>query len=155
MELKFKVLDLDTGKVYEPEDIDRIGFLEGKPERVTMINKDVEKSPIIYNFKLLQFTGEKDKNGEELYDGDEVKFHYFYACYGSECEHELTGIIKRGRFGWALEAIKGEHWKGYTGYEDGEGCSTFLDLCAMNEGSIHEESFEKTGSIYDEEIKTP
>ena len=66
MELKFKVLDLDTGKVYEPEDIDRIGFLEGKPERVTMINKGVEKAPIIYNFKLLPFTGEKDKNREYL-----------------------------------------------------------------------------------------
>ena len=66
MELKFKVLDLDTGKVYEPEDIDRIGFLEGKPERVTMINKDVEKAPIIYNFKLLPFTGEKDNKENQI-----------------------------------------------------------------------------------------
>lgn len=147
MELKFKVLDLDTGKVYKPEEIRWVDFSEGKPNFVYIVGKNY----VLNNFKLLPFTGVKDKNGEELYEGDKVKFHYFYVCE-SECEHELTGIIKRGHFGWALEAIKGEHWKGYTGYEDGEGCSTFLDLCAMSEFSIHEESFEKTGSIYDEKI---
>src|SRR5690349_18040405 len=78
MELKFKVLDLDTGKCYEPEDIDSIGFLEGKPDSVTVMNKHVEKALILYNFMLVPFTGEKDKNEEELYAGDKIGAFIIY-----------------------------------------------------------------------------
>lgn len=103
---------------------------------------------------LMQFAEFKDKNEKDIYEGDIVKFHYFYQSLGAglgvqESEHELIGIIKWGAFGWAVSAIKGEHWEGYTGYKPGEGESYVVDLYAMNESSIHEESFEVIGNIHE------
>lgn len=105
------------------------------------------------SMEIMQFTGLKDKNGKDIYDGDVVKFHYFYGTVVSggfqEAEHELTGVINWGVYGWSVEKIKGEHWKGYTGYGDNEGSASVLELLAMNESSIHEESFEIIGNIHD------
>jgi uncharacterized phage protein (TIGR01671 family) len=94
-----------------------------------------------------------DNKGKEVYEGDIVKFHYFYQSLGEglgvqESEHELIGVVKWAAFGWSISAIKGQHWEGYTGYESGEGESYIVDLYSMNESSIHEESFEVIGNIY-------
>jgi len=104
--------------------------------------------------EIVQYTGLKDKSGKEIYEGDIVKFHYFYMTFGEnmgaqESEHELTGIVKWQEYGYGLDAIKGEHWAGYTGYSDNEGYSDFLHLVAMSESSVHEESFEIIGNIYE------
>jgi uncharacterized phage protein (TIGR01671 family) len=107
-----------------------------------------------FSVTAMQYTGLKDKNGKEIYEGDIVRFHYFYQSLGAnlggqESEHELAGIVKWQQYGYGLSAIKGEHWRGYTGYEDGEGSSDFLLLAGMSESSIHEESFQIIGNIYE------
>lgn len=103
---------------------------------------------------VMKFAGFTDRHDKDIYEGDIVKFHYFYMGQGSnmgatECEAEVTGVIEWSTFGWAVKNISGKHWEGYTGYGAGEGESNILDLYAMNEGSVHEESFKVIGNIHE------
>ncbi len=100
-----------------------------------------------------QYTGIPERNSKDIFEHDIVKFHYFYASLGEnlgvqESEHELTGIVTWGEYGWAIKAIKGQHWQGYTGYASGEGESSVVELYAINQSGLHEESFEVIGNIH-------
>lgn len=133
---------------------------------IDFVNRNVEVLPeweleggstVSWSFsdiELLQCTSIKDRKGGIVYEGDIVKFHYFYETLGEglgvmEAERELIGVIKMDEFGWVLSRIEGKHWSEYTGYDDSEGSANFIQLYSMNEGSIHEESFEIIGNIYE------
>ena len=119
-------------------------------EWVTYDGPDDIKSSIV----LMQFTGLLDSEGKEIFEGDIVNFNYFYGSVGAnlgyqECEHQLTGVVKWGHSGWGLDAIKGEHWRGYTGFKDGQGYSSFVELYSMSESSYDECSFVVIGNIHE------
>ena len=84
---------------------------------------------------LMQFTGLFDKNGKEIYEGDVVKFHYFFQefkDYGaSEAEKEIISVIEERELGIYLRC-KNEEEGGY--------------LLFFNP---HEESFEIIGNIHE------
>lgn len=101
-----------------------------------------------------QYINLNDRKGHRIFEGDIIKFHYFYQSLGAnlgvqESEHSLLGKVVWVEFGWGIDAIKGEHWQGYTGFQSGEGECSILELYSMNQSSIHEESFEVIGNIYE------
>lgn len=101
------------------------------------IDEYIETNYEIEIDSLGQFTGLKDKNGVEIYDGDKVKFHYFYQGYinggAIECEKEIDSVIEIRELGLFLKCEN----------EDEGGYLLFYQP--------HEESFEIIGNIHEDE----
>ena len=89
-EIKFRVLDRDTGKVYQSEEIRRIRFEKGIPFYVVLTYGNV-----VTNFKLMQFTGLHDKNGKEIYEGDIVEVNYTVKYIDPDKQDEEHTAITR------------------------------------------------------------
>lgn len=96
--------------------------------------EDFEYKDVTDKLELMQYTGLKDKNGKEIYEGDIVKIHKHSYDYGFK-EDEI-GQIKflDGAFGFYREKTKNEYY--------------FNDLSTEN-GYGELEYYEVIGNIYE------
>ena len=100
---------------------------------------------------ICQYTGLKDKNGNEIYEGDEISLHQFLFD-GEEYENELIGIIvydgKSASYGITnIKHLINKHM----GYKDNvEAKENIIPICHFY--GLHEESFEIIGNIHDKEL---
>ena len=92
-EIKFRAWDKKNKEWVKHFEISKDGLVV-----VYELNANIIKSRSRNDFTLMQYTGLKDKNGKEIYEGDIVEC-LFYNNLNIPIEKVLSVIFKNGSFG--------------------------------------------------------
>ena len=101
------------------------------------ITEDEDEFATLHHLEYMQYTGLKDKNGREIYEGDIVNFVDFDSTGGHRDDREFTGVIK-------YQSGLYEIWNNNKS-EFFESDGAFI----LNHAWLQDDEFEVIGNIYE------